>query len=62
MNNKKYEEVVNTMLEIKQKLSEGLEQNNKELVGIEYYKSFQIKGNRMNLIIMTAAQIVHFSH
>ena len=49
MNNKKYEEVVNTMLEIKQKLSEGLEQNNKELVGIEYYKSFQIKGNRMNL-------------
>ena len=49
MNNKKHEEVVNTMLEIKQKLRESLEQSDKELVEIEYYNSFQIKGNRMNL-------------
>ena len=49
MDNKKREEVVNTMIEIKKKLSKGLEKNNRELVEIEYYKSFQMKGNRINL-------------
>ena len=46
MENKKREEVVNNMIEINKIIAERLEQNNQEMISIEYYNKIQFEGKR----------------
>ena len=49
MDSKMQEQATNTMLEIRQDIQERLSQEKREIEGIEFYSTFKMAGDRMNL-------------
>ena len=49
MENKKRKEVISNMIKISEGLKEELSENKQEIVHIEYYKDFRIKGTNLGI-------------